>query len=510
MRARALADLPQEESFVKPFSAFAAAAFSLGLALPALAQQAPAATPQNPPTDPKTAAASAQPKVAGRFSGALNTGGIQLTVVFNVSAASDGALTATLDSPDQGAMGIAVAKTTFTGGDTLRLEIPAIAGSWEGKLSSDGNTLTGTWTQGGGSLPLTLKRQDKAPEIRRPQTPKAPFPYRAEEVEYVNRAANLRLGGTLTLPKGNGPFPAALLITGSGAQDRDETLFNHKPFAVIADSLTRRGIAVLRVDDRGVGKSTGDFAKATSRDFATDVRAGVAYLKTRHEINKTKIGLIGHSEGGLIAPMVAAQAPRDVAFIVLLAGPGVPGDQILVEQGALIARAGGAPQSAIARGRAGQKAAYAILRTEPDPARAEAKLIVLNKQAIAKLNEAERKTIGDPDAAAKNATKMLLSPWFRFFLTYDPAPTLKRVRCPVLALNGGLDLQVPPKQNLPALARALRAGGNKQVTLRELPGLNHLFQPTKTGSPAEYGRIEQTFSPEALRILGDWVVQRTH
>jgi len=493
---------------VKLFSAFAAAALSLGLVLPAPAQP-PAATPQNPPTDPKTAAASAQPKVAGRFSGALNTGAIELTVVFNISAAPDGALSATADSPDQGAMGIPVAKTTFTNGDTLRLEIPAIAGSWEGKLSSDGNTLTGTWTQGGGSLPLTLKRQDKAPEIRRPQTPKAPFPYRAEEVEYVNRTANLRLGGTLTLPKGKGPFPAALLITGSGAQDRDETLFNHKPFAVIADYLTRRGIAVLRVDDRGVNKSTGDFTKATSRDFAGDVRAGIAYLQSRREINKNKIGLIGHSEGGLIAPMVAAQAPKDVAFIVLLAGPGVPGDQILLAQGALTARAAGAPEATIARAQAGQKTAFGVLRAEPDPAKAEAKLIALNKQALADLPEATRKAIGNPDAYARTATKMLLSPWFRFFLTYDPAPTLKKVRCPVLALNGGKDLQVPPGQNLPALARALKAGGNKNVTLRELPGLNHLFQPTKTGSPSEYAKIEQTFAPEALRILGDWVVKRT-
>lgn len=516
---------PENGSFRYAIAAAAAAmvAFVLALVLgpaaarPAFARQAPAAapvppaaTPANPPTDPQTAAQAATPKITGRFSGALNTGAIQLTVVFNIRAAPDGTLTVTLDSPDQGAMGIPAAKTTFTGGDTLRLEIPAIAGSWEGKLSGDGNTLSGTWTQGGAGLPLTLKRQEKAPEVRRPQTPKPPFPYRAENVEYVNRAAGIRLGATLTIPAvGRGPFPAALLITGSGAQDRDETLFNHKPFAVIADHLTRRGIAVLRVDDRGVNKSTGNFAAATSRDFATDVRAGIAYLQSRREIDKAKIGLIGHSEGGLIAPMVAAGAPKEIAFLVLLAGPGVPGDQILLEQGALIARATGAPESAIASARTGQKAAYAVLKTEPDSAKAEAKLIALNKQTLAEMPEAARKSVGDPDAYAKSATRTLLSPWFRYFLSYDPVPTLKKVRCPVLALNGGRDLQVPPKQNLPALARALRVGGNKNVTTRELPGLNHLFQPSRTGSPAEYGKIETTFAPAALNLMGDWIEQVT-
>jgi pimeloyl-ACP methyl ester carboxylesterase len=322
-------------------------------------------------------------------------------------------------------------------------------------------------------------------------------------VVYDNPAAGNRLAGTLTLPRTAAPHPAVLLITGSGQQDRNEALLGHKPFLVLADYLTRRGIAVLRVDDRGVGGSTGEVAKATSADFATDVRAGVAYLKQRKDIDARRVGLIGHSEGGMIAPMVAAGS-KDVAFIVLMAGTGVPGEEILYEQSALILKANGASEAAIARNRAAQEKMYAIAKTEKDDAVAARKVREILRQLAA--SPVTGTAAKGEDAAAEAQVKMILSPWFRYFLAFDPRPTLRKVRCPVLAINGEKDLQVPPKANLPAIRAALKAGGNRDHTEKELPGLNHLFQACKTGSPTEYSQIEETFNPAALQAMGDWIV----
>ena len=353
-----------------------------------------------------------------------------------------------------------------------------------------------------------MKKTDKVTEQKRTQLPKAPFPYNPVEVGYENKESGNKLAGTLTEPKGDGPFTAVILITGSGAQDRDETLLGHKPFLVLADYLTRRGVAVLRVDDRGVGGSTGDHGKATSADFATDVKAGIDFLKTRKEIDPKRIGLMGHSEGGLIAPMVAAKYPDDVAFLVLLAGPGVPGDEILTEQSALIQKAMGRDPAAIEKSGISAKKLYAALRTEKDEAALKQRLDEISKEALAALSESERKDLGtDPAAALQAQLKLLQSPWFRYFLTYDPRPNLAKVKCPVLAINGERDLQVPPNQNLPEIEKALKAGGNASVTVRELPGLNHLFQTSKTGSPSEYAKIEETFAPAALEIVGDWITK---
>jgi pimeloyl-ACP methyl ester carboxylesterase len=433
----------------------------------------------------------------GAWDGALDVGALgKLRLVFTISTGSTGTV-GNLRSVDQGGFPGALTSIVHDG-TKVTFEIKAIGGVFEGDLSADGQTLTGQWTQSGRTFPLTLTRRAAGAAgpaaYARPQLPKPPFPYRSVEVGYDNPAGHNHLAGTLTLPQGAGPFPAALLITGSGLQDRDETVAGHKPFLVLADYLSRRGIAVLRVDDRTMGGSTGDVVHATSADFATDVEAGVAFLKTRPEIDAKKIGLIGHSEGGMIAPMVAVKDPH-VAWIVLMAGPGIPGDRLLTEQGRLIALAMGVAPDIVARNGALNAKVYAAIKNAKDAREA-------HDQAKALLIAA-----GLSDAAAEAAVAPAATDWFRFFFNYDPAPTLAKVRVPILAIDGSLDLQVPPKEDLAAIKAATSA--NPDVTTLELPGLNHLFQTARTGAPSEYQSIEETVSPAALKVIGDWIEAHT-
>ncbi|MDB5719678.1 MAG: alpha/beta hydrolase [Alphaproteobacteria bacterium] len=444
--------------------------------------------------------AAAKPVVAGLdgdWDGALDLGGMgKLRLVFHVRTVSTGT-SATVESPDQGSGSLPFAAIRRDGA-TITLEAPAVGARFEGVLSGDGKSLTGHWTQGGNSTVLVMTlRAAGAPApaaLNRPQMPKRPFPYREVEVSYDNPAGHDRLAGTLTLPPGGGPFPAALLITGSGPQDRDETLLGHKPFLVLADALTRRGIAVLRVDDRGIGASTGDFPHATTADFATDTEAGMVFLASRPEIDRRRIGLIGHSEGGLIAPMVAARNPS-VAWVVMLAGPGVNGDRIIVEQQHLIAAAAGATPDQLAHNDALTRHMLDALERAPDAATAE-------RDAKAILAAEGKGQAGDAAAAT------MASDWYRGFLRTDPAPALRALRVPVLALSGSLDLQVPPSDNVPALRAAL--AGNRDATVTELPGLNHLFQTARTGAVAEYQQIEETIAPSVLRMVGDWILAHSH
>jgi uncharacterized protein len=447
----------------------------------------------------QTAAAPAL--IDGDWIGTLAAGGSNLRLAFHVTRTADGALAATMDSLDQGAIGLKIETVTVTG-DVVRFELKAPPASFEGRLSADRSQIDGTWMQGGGSLPLVLRR-GKAERQKRPQEPSRPYPYNDEEVTYLNKAAGVTLAGTLTLPRTTSPVPAVILITGSGPEDRDETVFGHKPFFVLADHLTRSGIAVLRVDDRGVGGSSGKSDDATSDDFAGDVLAGVEYLKTRRELDPTRIGLVGHSEGGLIAP-IAASRSSSVAFIVLMAGPGLPGDEILYLQGTAIAKASGATDAQAAKNRALQERIFTILKTEKDPAAASATLKQLGDEIVATVPEPQREAAG---AAVRAQIDLVSTPWFRYFLTYDPRPALSKVKVPVLAISGELDLQVPYQQNLDAIGAALKAGGNTNVTLVHLPGLNHLFQTATTGSPAEYTGIAETMAPVALKAIADWIVK---
>jgi pimeloyl-ACP methyl ester carboxylesterase len=440
-------------------------------------------------------AAPAASSIDGAWLGALDVPpGIKLRIVFHVAASSNG-LTATMDSLDQNARGIPVS-TVKRNASAIVFDMPDIGGKFEGQLDNNAATIAGTWSQGGNSFPLILARvkNPSVLQLSRPQEPKRPYPYRDEDVTYDNPTANIKLAATLTVPRGKGPFPAALLITGSGPQDRDEAIMGHKPFLVLADYLTRRGIAVLRADDRGIGKSGGDFAPATSVDFATDAQAGVAYLKTRKEIDPHKIGLVGHSEGGIIAPMVAARN-RDVAFIVLLAGTGIPGDRIVVDQVRMMAAASGMTGDRLAELTARHREIVEIFKSEKNEAIFAQKV---RDRMTGKLSEVE---INTAIARAKG-------PWARYFIEYDPAPALRKVTCPVLALIGEKDTQVSATDNLPAIRAALQASGNKDFETVELPGLNHLFQLAKTGAPAEYGQIEETMSPKALEKIVSWIAAR--
>ncbi len=430
----------------------------------------------------------AAPPIEGPWQGTLTVPGGSLRIVFHLSSTS-GKLSAKMDSPDQGAFGIPVDEVALEG-TTVRIAIARLGFTYSGTLNEAGNEISGTMKQNGAELSLNLRKLDKEPEPpKRPQEPHPPLAYREEEVTFRNAKANIELAGTLTIPKTSGPHAAAILITGSGPQDRDEALAGHKPFLVLADHLTRNGIAVLRYDDRGFAKSKGDFNTATTEDFAADAAAAFDFLKTRKEIDPKRIGLIGHSEGGVVAPMVANREPG-VAFVVLMAGTAVPGDQVIFAQTRAITKAMGAPAGAVEQQIKTQQETYAAIREEKNP------------QAPAKRLEAVESL---PPVAVKQA----LSPWFRYFISYDPATALEKLKVPVLALNGDLDLQVLPDQNLPVMEAALKKSGNRDVTIHRMPGLNHLFQTAKTGSPTEYVQIEETIAPAALEAISDWIRKHT-
>jgi fermentation-respiration switch protein FrsA (DUF1100 family) len=446
--------------------------------------------------------------IKGLWMGSLKVpNGTELRILFNISTKTDGSISATMDSLDQGAKGIPVEAATYKDGN-LKLEVKSIKGVFEGTLKADSKTIDGKWKQPGLDLPLVLNRIDKAPDLGRMQDPVKPYPYVEEEVAYENKAAGVKLSGTLTLPRSEGQFPAVMLITGSGPQNRDEEIFGHCPFLVLSDYLTRQGIAVLRVDDRGVGGSTGNSLQATTEDFAGDVLAGIEYLKNRKEIDPTRIGLIGHSEGGIIAPIVAVQS-QDVAFIVMMAGTGLTGEEIIYLQSDLINRAEGASNETIAMNEALTKGMFSIVKQEQNNTVAEEEIRKFLRAEMANMSEEEKNLSSYSEANLDAQIEAILSPWMRFFLTYDPKPTLMKVKCPVLAINGEKDLQVPPEENLRAIEDALKAGGNKNYTVKEMPGLNHLFQTAQTGSPTEYAKIEETISPAALEFIGDWILEHT-
>jgi pimeloyl-ACP methyl ester carboxylesterase len=443
--------------------------------------------------------------ITGQWNGILKVQAIQLRIIFNI-VKTDNGYSSTMDSPDQGVKGIPVTSVVFDN-SVLKLEIATAKIEYIGTLDKEYN-ISGNFNQGGQSIPLNLSREKIEKEVlKRPQEPLKPYPYYTENVIFENKKDNITLSGTLSLPTKEGNYPAVILITGSGPQNRDEELFGHKPFLVLADELTKNGIAVLRFDDRGIGESKGNYNTSTTLDFASDVESAVNYLQTRKEINRKKIGLIGHSEGGLIAPMVAGRS-KEIRFIVLLAGPGIPGGELMLLQKELLERNAGANEADIQKGQTINKGAFDIIIKSQGTEQLKEELSSYFKKILK--DSPESKPSGMTEEIFVNSqVNQLSNPWMQYFIRYNPAIILKDVKCPVLALNGEKDLQVPPKINLEAIKKGLVKGGNKNVTTIELAGLNHLFQECKTCLPDEYGKIEQTFSPVALQEIKKWISEKT-
>jgi Dienelactone hydrolase and related enzymes len=454
-----------------------------------------------------SSAVKAQFNPAGIWEGKLNIG-VPIRVVFHINKSDDNSYKATMDSPDQGVKGIPCSNVIVKN-DSLIIESKALSGTYSGKFLNQ-NTLNGVFLQRGISFPLELKHVTEVSKLNRPQTPQPPFGYNIDSVEYDNADKTVHLGATLTYPKTKGPFPVAVLITGSGQQDRDETLFEHKPFAVIADYLTSRGIAVLRVDDRMRGKSKGDVVNATSLDFTNDVLTSIHYLLTRKEIDKNKIGVIGHSEGGLIAPIVYTKFPK-LAFIISLAGSGVSGNEILLLQQTEPVKKimNAAPFNAF------YSLTQQTLHTIHDYAKENDSIIIKRiKKVFADWKASYPDSVliplnskfATPEMYAKSPKIVLeLTPWFKYFIATEPGEFWSEVKCPVLLLNGEKDDQVYAIQNTGAIQNALAKANNKKVTVKILPGLNHLFQHCKKCTDDEYGELEETFSPEVLELMNNWL-----
>ncbi|HEV8581302.1 MAG TPA: alpha/beta fold hydrolase [Thermoanaerobaculia bacterium] len=443
----------------------------------------------------------------GEWLGTLEVGPTKLRLALHVEKKGDGGLAATLDSIDQGGAKIPVDEAVFEHGK-LRLTLKAIGGSYEGTLNVDGSALQGVWSQGGRQLPLTFQRREEAFALNRPQHPQGPFPYEIREVTFRSEAGNIKLAGTLLVPPGKGPFPAVALVSGSGPQDRDETLMGHKPFLVIAGALARRGIASLRWDDRGAGASEGDHMGSMVNDFAADAQAAVAFLRSRPEVNGSAIGIVGHSEGGLIGPMVAAADPA-VGFLVLLAPPGEPLRSLLTRQTGALLRLQGLDEKLIERSLAAQAEDLALIADSSLTVdRLQEKLKALADSHRQQFTAEERTRLGVDGDAVERGIRISTTAWFRSLIRQDPAVYLRSVKVPVLVLFGEKDFQVDPGVNAEAVRAALAAGGNRDHEVRSLPGLNHLFQHAKTGGMEEYGTIEETFAPEALSMIGDWIAAR--
>lgn len=439
-------------------------------------------------------------EIEGNWLGTLNIMGNKLRVGFNIEKL-DSLFVSTMDSPDQGAFGLPTTKTSFIN-NKLEITASQLGIQYQGILEED--SISGTFTQAGVSFPLVLRKTEKPAAPNRPQTPQAPFPYKTEEVTIENSLDSVTLSGTLTLPESEDQSAAVILIAGSGRNDRDETILGHKPFLVLADHLTRNGIAVLRYDKRGVGESTGYYSRATTFDFANDVKVLLEYLANRPEINPAKIGLIGHSEGGIIAPIVAAETDDKVAFIVSMAGTGTKGLDIILYQNEVAMRQQNMEPENIDEMQALNREIFESLKdwenTENNRTELRDKLTFMwNKTPLLiqmKMNK---------EQFIHTNFNTLISPWYREFLHLDPTQYLNQVRCPVLILNGEKDTQVPAPENPEAIKKALEEGGNYRSEMKIYPLLNHLFQESETGLANEYTTIEQTLSPELLEDITTWI-----
>ncbi len=442
--------------------------------------------------------------IVGDWNGKIEIGsGMSLPIVFHFQQA-ESAYKGSMESPAQSSKLIEFDEVVLSKEGQVTAKIAKLTAEFKGKLNKETGKLEGTWTQGGATLPLQLTRGAYAAPLR-PQEPKPPFPYKSQNITFKN--GDVTLAGTLTTPEKASSakgFPCVILLHGSGPHDRDETIFNHKPFLVIADYLTRNGIAVLRYDKRGCAKSTGVYKSSTSADFASDGIAAINYLKTCPEIDPHKIGLIGHSEGGVLAPMMGAKAPEDVRFMVLLAASALNGEKILLSQIRDLGRGVSTPESTKKELELFSKT-YAIVKGQPDNEKAIKEILQMRKDLGIDKDIADEADRIERDNNVKLSIEILTGPWYRFFLTYEPEADLRMVKCPVLAINGDKDVQVAADENLPVIKAALESAGNKNIRIEKLANINHLMQSSKTGQPNEYSTIEETISPTVLQLLTSWI-----
>jgi uncharacterized protein len=442
-------------------------------------------------------------EISGTWSGVIQSGKKD-PVVFNFTFAKNGDnYTTIINIPAMRVAGLKTKETTFSN-DTLSVDGTNLGFRYLGIFKQNSEQIEGTFTEGVNAMPLILKTEiiKTATAFKRPQEPIKPYPYNEEEVSFTNKTAGVTLAGTLTLPKKAGKLPVVILISGSGPQDRDETFYEHKPFLVLADYLTRQGIAVLRYDDRGVGKSTGDHSVATTRDLASDVLNAIKYLQSRKDIGK--IGLIGHSEGAIIAPMVA-NLDKNISFIVMLAGTGIPGSEASLF---LAKTTRGFPVPDETAYEAAIRKAIKIASANKDVAEIKKELKLHYKEAIVPIIRPMFKTDEEVNTVINKLIEIRTSVWNRYFYNYNPANELKKITCPVLALNGSKDTQVQPKINQEGIRNALLQGHNKNYLVKELPNLNHLFQECETGEMNEYSKIEQTIAPIVLKQISEWIIVR--
>jgi alpha/beta superfamily hydrolase len=456
---------------------------------------------------------SAAQNTTGTWEGNLHVQGNEIPIVFHIGKDSTGKLVASFDSPSQHALNLPVSEV-IQKQDSLILMMAILKGKFAGHLTSGYKQMNGLWYQGGGSLPLEMSKTSEVSglkEQKRPQTPLAPYAYHSGDVIYYNADKTIQYGGTITYPEGSADkqYPAVILITGSGQQDRDETIFGHKPFAVIAYFLTKKGFVVLRTDDRGIGKTTGNFSQSTTLDFAKDVEASLDFLEKQPQVDKGKIGLIGHSEGGMIAPMVAGER-NEIKFIVLLAGPGIPIIDLMQMQTEAVAVSEGKTSAAANADGVMMHTVWEEVLKNQDSVHTVQNIRNKLRAWINTLDSGTRATIKPKDTSLVNqqisqAVVALKSPWYQYFIAFNPQPFLQKLTCKVLALNGSKDVQVIASPNLAGIESALKKSKSPGYDTIQLAGLNHLFQTCVRCSPSEYSELEETFSPRALQVMGEWL-----
>lgn len=408
------------------------------------------------------------------------------------------------DFPEQGFEKLKLGKF-FLEKDSVYIDVKKVRSKYYGHYDEATGTIVGKWWQLGKEYPLVFEKTIRDFRLKRPQIPQKPYPYKEEEVSFFNSAAKIHLSGTITIPEGKGPFPAVLIVNGSGQQERDCEIMGHPWALVLSDYLTRQGIATLRYDDRGTGQSEGNPYTSNTLDFATDATAALMFLRQHPSVLKEKTGIIGHSEGGIIAQMIASRSSQ-VAFIVLLAAPGIDIIDLMVIQNRKMVESENMlrPEQYVELDRMTRRVFNTILKTS-DNQQASKEILSFYMEYAKTLDSAQIKKMNLTEKNIRAQMITMLSPWYRYFLSIKPSRFLTKIKCPVLALNGEKDLQVTPDENLAAITDALKLGKNTKITLQKMPSLNHLFQTSEKGSFDEYAKIEETISPEVLQIISSWI-----